>query len=59
MTVLGDGIKIVPALLKGHRKVDLTWIESGTVPDVASNVANIYDPADYLEILPSLLVDQI
>lgn len=59
LTILGDAIKIVPALLKGHHKVDLSWVEPGTVPDVIPNVANICDPADYLAIHSSLLVDQI
>lgn len=26
LTVLGDAIKIVPALLKEHRKMDLPWV---------------------------------
>lgn len=59
LTVLGNAIKIVPALLKGHRKVDLPWIEPGTIPDIVPNVANIFDPADYLKFHPSFLVDQI
>lgn len=58
LTVLGDAIKIVPALFKGHRKVDLLWVAPGTIPDVVPNVANIFYPTDCLEFHPSFLVDQ-
>lgn len=59
MSVLGDAVKIVPALLKGHRKVDLPWVEPEIVPDVVPNIADIYGPTEFLQIPPFLVVDQI